>query len=177
MRYVTLCKGRKNKFFNKKLLSIPEQIYIILNVSVQSYPDNSLAQFKNYLPNYLSFENDNIQVSLELIGFSSNFRNLFVPGDKIIPSVIVTNNGLVGGSVCPLKLETNKYVARRCMRKYDFKFDDIEREIKNVHFREYFLEDRWYTEENLITFCNKNNENNLVGWEYNCNGVIPSFTT
>ena len=71
-------------------MSIPEQIYIILNGSVQSYPDNSLTQFKNYLPNYLSFENDIIQVSLEVIGFSSNFRNLFVPEDKTSPSLFYT---------------------------------------------------------------------------------------
>ena len=69
-------------------------LYLLSNGFEKLYPLNSLTHFSNSLPNPISFEKDeNIQVSLEAIGFSCDFRNLFVPDNLKTPSVIVTDIG------------------------------------------------------------------------------------
>ena len=47
--------------------------------------------------NAISFDNDeNVQVSQEAIGFSCEFRNLFVSDDSHTPSIIVRDVGKIG---------------------------------------------------------------------------------
>ena len=84
-------------------MSIPDQIYLLSNSCEEIFNDNSLTKFYNTLPNIISLENENIQVSLEAIGFSCMFRNVVVPNKVGIPSIVVTDIGLYNSN-CMLAL-------------------------------------------------------------------------
>ena len=145
-------------------MSIPDHLYVISNGSTRTYPDNSLTQFCNQLPNVITVENnENIRLSLEAIGFCCKFRNLVVPEHAKTPSVIVTDIGLFNSS-CMLALPKDLIRAKVCMNRYKFDFDNIGG--YKVIFKEYFLEDRWYTEENVKEMCETNNKDNLVNWYF-----------
>ena len=144
-------------------MSIPDQIYLLSNSCEKTFEDNSLTKFYNSLPNNVSFENENIQVSLEAIGFSCRFRNVVVPNKVGVPSVIVTDIGLYNSN-CMLALDNDQFRAKLCMDNYKFDFTKIGSEL--VIFKKYFLDDRWYTEKNVEDMCNINNEDNLVRWEF-----------
>ena len=73
-------------------MSIPKTVYLISNGSTLSFPKNTLTQFVNKLPSIFELEKDeNIQVSLESIGFSGNFRNVALPENSALPSFVITN--------------------------------------------------------------------------------------
>ena len=145
-------------------MSIPDQIYLLSNSCEEIFNDNSLTKFYNTLPNIISLENENIQVSLEAIGFSCKFRNVVVPNKVGIPSIVVTDIGLYNSN-CMLALNSaDEFRAKVCMDGYNFDFSKTESEL--VIFKEYFLEDRWYTDKNVIEMCKMQNEDNLLKWEF-----------
>jgi hypothetical protein len=66
-------------------------IFVISNGSVDSYPNNTLTNFKNKLPKILEFTPEQkYEVSVEGIGFSCQFRNIHLP-KKDFPSFLISN--------------------------------------------------------------------------------------
>ena len=146
-------------------MSSLKHIYVISNGSQKTFPDNSLTHFRNALPNILDFErNENVQVSLEAIGFSCTFRNLLVPENESTPSVIVTNLGYHTGK-CMSKMDLDLIRAKICMDSYIFDFSTLETN-EQIIFKQYFLKDRWYTVNNIVEMCDINNSDNLVQWKF-----------
>ena len=165
--YETLCK--EFQFENKIIstMSIPNHIYLISNASTTTNPNNSLTQFKNSLPDSIDFENDaNIQVSLEAIGFSCEFRNLNVPEDPTFPSFIVTDCGLNTESNCLRQrgIWENVEDFRKCISTYVFDYDRLGNSL--CLKKEYFLEDKWYTKEDVEQMCQNYNKDGTVQFEY-----------
>ena len=139
-------------------------LYLLSNGCEKLYPLNSLTHFSNSLPNPISFEKDeNIQVSLEAIGFSCDFRNLFVPDNPKTPSVIVTDIGKYG-PYSMKKLIVDKARVKMCMDNYFFDSSKIGDEL--CSFKTYFLDDLWYTEDNVKQMCEKYSSENLLKWKY-----------
>ena len=74
-------------------MSFLNHLYLLSNGCEKLFPSNSLTHFSNSLPNPILFDkNENIQVSLEAIGFSCDFRNLYVPDNNKTPSNIIRTN-------------------------------------------------------------------------------------
>lgn len=145
-------------------MSFMDHIYLISNGSPNTFPDNSLTQFRNSLPNSFYFDkNDNVQVSIESIGFACNFRNLSVPDNLENPSVIVTDIGLYNSN-CMKQLDVDRFRAKNCMDKYRFDYSQIGQD--HVVFKEYFLDDRWHTDSNVREMCQKFNSDSLLRWDF-----------
>ena len=149
-------------------MSIPNLVHLLSNGSIKTFPNNKLTEFRNSIPNVINFKNnENIQVSLEAIGFSCGFRNISVPENEL-PSVVVTNSGYqksncLESNICDL------WRSKRCMDSLKFDFNNIgRREI----LKEYHLEDRWYTAANVKEMVDKNNEDDLLRWDFNDDHIL-----
>jgi len=65
--------------------------FIISNGSNNIYADNTLTHFKNRLPEVLELpENENWVATVESIGFSCNFRSVYLPDDDTLPSFFIS---------------------------------------------------------------------------------------
>ena len=75
-------------------MSFPDHIYLLSNGSTNIFTDNSLTSFSNKLPSiFETNKNENIVVSVESIGFSTNFRNIHIPNGEKTPSILVIYDG------------------------------------------------------------------------------------
>ena len=133
-------------------MAIPNHVYVLSNGSNDKYPDNSLTQFKNQLPNTIDLEGKNVVVSLQAIGFSCDFRNLKVPENINTPSIIVTECGHQPDYEMCVKPSQPRALGdgsinQTCSEKFFFSWENT-----TCYKKEYFFEDRWYTENNLKEF-------------------------
>ena len=145
-------------------MSFLNHLYLLSNGCEKLFPSNSLTHFSNSLPNPILFDkNENIQVSLEAIGFSCDFRNLYVPDNNKTPSIIITDIGKLEPT-CMKRMLVNKTRVKMCMDNYNFDLSKIGHEL--CSFRKYYLDDIWYTEDKVREMCEKYNSENLVKWEY-----------
>ena len=144
-------------------MAIPNHVYVLSNASQHTYPDNSLTQFTNQLPNTIDLEGKNVVVSLQAIGFSCDFRNLKVPENSSTPSIIVTECGHQPNSDCnrrltALEIERDDGTRNKtCVESYFINWGNT-----NCYKKEYFFEDRWYTENNLKEFLSQFKEDGKV---------------
>ena len=75
-------------------MSFPNHIYLLSNGSTNIFTSNSLTSFSNKLPTtFETNKNENIVVSVESIGFATNFRNIYIPDDEKTPSIVVHSEG------------------------------------------------------------------------------------
>jgi hypothetical protein len=66
--------------------------FLISNGSSDIYSDNTLTNFRNRLPEIIELpENENWVAAVESVGFSNNFRNVYVPENESLPSFIISN--------------------------------------------------------------------------------------
>ena len=138
-------------------MAIPNHVYVLSNASQDTYPDNSLTQFTNQLPNTIDLEGKNVVVSLQAIGFSCDFRNLKVPENSSTPSIIVTECGHQPNTSCTRRLTNDGTHNKTCTESYFFNWENT-----NCYKKEYFFEDRWYTENNLKEFLSQFKEDGKV---------------
>ena len=76
-------------------MSFPDHIYLLSNGSTNIFTNNSLTSFSNKLPSiFETNKNENIVVSVESIGFSTNFRNIHIPNGEKTPSILVIYGGV-----------------------------------------------------------------------------------
>jgi hypothetical protein len=74
---------------------IPDHIYLQSNGSTNIFTNNSLTSFSNKLPTiFETNKNENIVVSVESIGFATNFRNIYLPNGEKTLSIIVFCGGV-----------------------------------------------------------------------------------
>jgi hypothetical protein len=153
-------------------MSIPKTVYLISNGSTLSFPKNTLTQFVNKLPSIFELEKDeNIQVSLESIGFSGNFRNVALPENSALPSFVITNCDVQKDRSCLSEKVKTAAKLEGCLDTVDFDYSKSEGSNPSCVKKEYFLKDMWYNESNLKTFFDQCNEDNLLNFKFENNKI------
>jgi len=134
-------------------------IFLISNGSLDTYPNNTLTNFKNKLPTILEHsENENWCVAIESIGFSTNFRNIDLPKNPEAPSFMLTNcqyNVARCPNMCTTKFNaTHCVVDDECLINVNFKFEPNE-DNQLCWWQFYRFEDKFYTPEDMNAFFKK----------------------
>lgn len=134
-------------------------IFLISNGSLDTYPNNTLTNFKNKLPTILEHsENENWCIAVESIGFSTNFRNIDLPKNPEAPSFMLTNcqyNVERCPDMCTTKFNTTRCVVDdECLIKVNFKFEPNE-DNQLCWWQFYRFEDKFYTPEDMNAFFKK----------------------
>ena len=133
-------------------------LFLISNGSPDTYPDNKLTNFKNKLPTIFEFpENENWCMSVESIGFSTNFRNIDLPKDPNIPSFILSNCQLDVPNCDPMVqlgadgqfLHSNE--GDECKIRLTFKYENNE-DGQNCFWSFFRFEDKFYSFEDMTAF-------------------------
>lgn len=122
-----------------------ETIFLLSNGSVDCYPSNTLTKFRNLFP--YKFETNSkrkYEVSLDAIGISNTYRNISLPENPSIPSVIVSNLRRVNH-----------------LQKYNVKFEANE-DGNGCQFQYFFMEDKYYTKKEIEKFFSRVNENSQL---------------
>jgi hypothetical protein len=148
-------------------------IFLISNGSLDTYPNNTLTNFKNKLPTILEHsENDNWCMGIESIGFSTNFRNIELPKNPEAPSFMLTNCQYKAPK-CPQMCvkELSKTMCTvaddECLIKVDFKFQENE-DNQFCWWEFYRFEDKFYTFEDMEVFFQRirnKHEDAFIGLE------------
>jgi hypothetical protein len=127
--------------------------FVISNGSNDVYQDNTLTNFKNKLPEILELpENENWVAAVESVGFSCDFKNVYLPDNKIHPSFMISN--------CNKNIPEN--LANPCEDIYEqekcgdisFNFTDNE-DGENCVWKKFRFEDKIYTAEEISDFFYK----------------------
>jgi len=121
--------------------------FIISNGSNNIYADNTLTHFKNRLPEVLELpENENWVATVESIGFSCNFRSVYLPDDDTLPSFFISEcykNIPEKGNFCE--------DADSCNNVIYFDFQDNE-DGKNCVWKSFRFEEKNYTPKEMRDF-------------------------
>ena len=157
-------------------MSNSTSIYLISNASSNTYEYNTLSDFVNKLPNSIELEKDeNVVVSVESIGMSCNFRNIFYPRENC-PSIVVTNCGHQENNEYPFDdirlediddLNTFKNVVE------SYKFPVLSEETRDrCSLVEYYMVDKFHEKKDVEHFCHRINENLNLKFEYTDRMII-----
>lgn len=120
-----------------------QNIYVISNGSDEYYPNNTLTNFANHFP--IPFNtSDNYQIGIQEIGFSSTFRNILLPKNTSVPSLIISNCQ-ISDRLGPCVDEEGRI--RSCDVPVNFQLNE-EHETGCRHWK-YFLEDKDYSLKDL----------------------------
>lgn len=132
-------------------------VFVISNGSPETFPDNTLTNFKNKLPTILEFpENENWCMAVESIGFSTNFRNIELPKNPEAPSLMLSNCVLPDLPKCPkmctkLKSDYTYCIDEECVIPLNFQFQENEDNL-NCFWGFYRFEDKFYTYNDMENF-------------------------
>lgn len=130
-------------------------LFLISNACFDTYPDNKLTNFKNKLPSILEFPNsEKWCVSVESIGFSTNFRNVYLPDNPDAPSFMISNcqmNAPKCENLCRKKDGKVYCTDEECAINIDFKFQENE-DNNNCFWAYYRFEDKFYTYFDMENF-------------------------
>lgn len=113
-----------------------ESIFLLSNGSLDSYESNTLSKFRNSFP-FKKYETDRdsrYEISLDAIGLSHKFRNILLPENRSLPSIIISNMRR------PKDLES-----------YEIQFLKNE-DGKDCVFQQFFPEDKYYEQDDITSF-------------------------
>jgi len=125
-------------------------IFVLSNGSSQYYPKNTLTNFTNKLPIPIDLNpTRKFEIGVASYGFSSQFRNVALPINKV-PSFIISNcNVLQRMGTCVDDNDSNSYPCEVPVR---FKFRQNE-DGKDCNNWPYFLKDKEYTEADIANLA------------------------
>ncbi len=128
------------------MVKLNTSFYVLSNSSTNSYPNNTLTNFRNKLPKPFNISNKkNVKIALERIGFSPNFRNLELP-DKDFPNFVI----------CVCKDQTKKTNLLSKIEGGGCKYASFDFEDNDEHtYFKYRFEDKKYNLRELKTFFTK----------------------
>ena len=177
--------------------SLKQSFYLISNGSEETYPENTLVEFKNKLPITIETDrNEGLEIALTSIGISNTFKNISVPPNGL-PSFLITNCFPTAGQCLNENIRgtqsgPNDYHA--CALPDNFVLPDLllnDLEEKNeiydhyvgVHsydrsggikvdcrFYPFFFEDRCYSKNELKDYFK--NVTRIAGLETSCNIIF-----
>lgn len=120
-----------NKCVKLKRVSImtnkPEYIHLLSNACTNSYPENTLTNFRNSFPLPLDID-EKYEVGVQEFGFSANYTNVRVPENKSIPSLIIAKCVLGDTNTCSNTFLKKYFKYRTCI-------DDLEYANYTFNFR------------------------------------------
>ena len=128
-----------------------QNIYVISNGSPDYYPNNTLTHFNNKFPTSFEFkQNENYQIGVQEIGFSSTFRNVLLPKNPLAPSLIISN--------CQIKDRLGPCIdggqVHGCDVPVNFHLDNKAHADGCTQWK-YVFEDKEYVKEDLTALANK----------------------
>ena len=151
----------------------PFSIHLISNACMEVFENNTLTQFTNKLPITFNFkEEDQWEVGLEKLAFSTNFRNVQLPISRETPSIVVLR--------CHTELSDYALIEKPSSEEYENKqkplwFDFEPSEVTYIQYKEqntpfvnkpestfnlcsmlqYYIEDKYYYEDDVIAMCSE----------------------
>jgi len=133
-------------------------LYVISNANSDIYPDNTLTNFTNKLPTTFEFSSEKYEIGIQSIGFASKFKNIKLPDNSKVPSLIVTNCQVKDRLGQCIDTELNKLYS--CDVPVDFQIGESHDLCQTW---EYFLDDREYKIGDLEALCSKiSNDTGLI---------------
>ena len=145
-------------------------IYLLSNSSTDTYPNNTLTNFKTKLPSQLTFnEGERWGVAVEAIGISTDFKNITLPEKKNSPSLIIPTNKNLNIEDLEKSYDSNSYVAPI--------FDVLQNEKDfGRDFFFIFFRDKYYTYDNLYYELFSQIKRPKSTWEYGQKRIIDLFS-
>jgi len=144
-----------------------ESIYLISNASTDSYPENSLTNFKNKLPMNISSDlNNGLEVAVSYVGFSNNFRNLPIPPNGL-PSFLISDCIKQRFGLC----QTGGELRGACPQPITFEYKDNE-DGEGCFWHKYYFQDKYYSFTDIQQYFDNVNRKSLTNIYFDENRVL-----